>query len=519
MPTARSTREDGPDEGKAAHGTVSVDAPPSSLRPSLRSRSMLRTRPEIPPRHPLLLPLCAAYALAVFAWCLLRYRHFGAPAYELGAYHSLLWNLGERGTPWNSLERAHQWSIHLEPGVFWIAALYRLAPSPVWLWITESLACAAAALPVDSIARRTTGDPVVGLLAAAAMLFAPQMVLGQLSDFHTLAICALPLAVVAWAVEVDSSRALALGALGAVLLREQMGFVVAAAAVLWAVRQGPRRVPPAVVLAIAGIGISLLEIFVVIPAFGGGQSFHMVAHYGKLGSTAGEALQTAASQPGILARAFQGGRRTYLLELASGALPLLMLSLRSFRRSAWPLVLALPQIGLQLLSTSELKWSVHSPYGVCIVPLLAVAAVLALRFVPAEHAMRRAVAAGWLVLSALHLGEMLPSPVGPGAPDDPAFAGSPRAAALARAIAAVPPDASISAQDDLVPHVAARAEVHRYPDGRSTDDYVMLDLEGAAPNLQNKARLAGAVRLLRADPHFRVVVDEAGVVLAKRQAQ
>jgi hypothetical protein len=133
--------------------------------------------------------------------------------------------------------------------------------------------------------------------------------------------------------------------------------------------------------------------------------------------------------------------------------------------------------------------------------------------------MRRAVAAGWLVLSALHLGEMLPSPVGPGAPDDPAFAGSPRAAALARAIAAVPPDASISAQDDLVPHVAARAEVHRYPDGRSTDDYVMLDLEGAAPNLQNKARLAGAVRLLRADPHFRVVVDEAGVVLAKRQAQ
>src|SRR5580700_10005469 len=146
MPSARSTREDGPASGEAP----AADAQPASLRAAQR-HSMVRARPAIPRRHPLVLPLAGLYAVAIFAWCWLRFRHFGAPAYELGAYHSLLWNVAERGTPWNSLERAHQWSTHLEPGVLWIAALYTIAPSPAWLWLTESVACAAAALPVDAI--------------------------------------------------------------------------------------------------------------------------------------------------------------------------------------------------------------------------------------------------------------------------------------------------------------------------------------------------------------------------------
>ena len=117
----------------------------------------------------------------------------------------------------------------------------------------------------------------------------------------------------------------------------------------------------------------------------------------------------------------------------------------------------------------------------------------------------------------VHLASVLPSPVGPGRALDLAFAGSPRAAALGRAIALVPADASISAQDDIVPHVAARSEVHRWPDGIDTDDYVLLDAEGAAPNVRNRATLASFARELRTDPGFEVLLDEAGVILAKRR--
>ena len=499
------------------------DAPPPSARPpasSARPFSAKRSVGPAPPsRHPALIPIAAVYAALLFAGLFYRHRHFGSSTFELGAYHSVLWNVAYRGTPWNSLERVHQWSTHLEVGLAVLAPFYRIAATPIWLWLAESVCVAAAALPIDALARRITGDRMIGLLAAVAMLLSPQLVLGQLADFHVLALCVLPVAVMAWAVEADSSRGLALGAAASMALREQMGLIVAVAAVMWVLRHGKRRAPPAALLAAIAVAVSAIEIFVVIPAFGSGQSFHYVAHYAQLGGSADEALSTAARRPlGVIATILDMRRGRYVAELLSGAAPLAFLALRSARRSAWPLVLALPQLALQLVSNSERKYQLHFPYGMPIVPLIAASAVMALAFVPTEkwRDARRLAAMGWLALTLLHLAGKLPSPMGPGRAIDPSFAGSPRALALAKAIASVPKEASISAQDGVVPHVAARSEVHRWPDGRMMDDFILLDMQGLAHNVSNKAAISASVRQLRADARFEIVVDEAGVLLAKR---
>jgi uncharacterized membrane protein len=470
-----------------------------------------------PARHRLVLPLAAVYAATLFAWCFLRHRHFGSSAFELGAYHSMLWNMAYRGTPWNSLERAHQWSTHLELGLLPLVALYRVTPSPAWLWLAEGVTCGAAALPVDALARRVTGDATAGLLAAAAMLLMPQLVLGQVADFQPIALAILPMAVIAWSIEVDSSRGLALGSLGAILLREQLGVVVAVAAGLWVLRQGRRRAPPAVALGLCAVAVTVIELRVIIPSFGSEQTVHYAAQYG---GGVDELTHLALHQPfSLLASAFEGRRPYYVLGLASGALPLVFLSLRSLRAAAWPLALGVPPLVVQLLSSEPRKWDLHYPYGVPVVAALAAAAALALRFLPAKLGGldgRRVAAAGWLGLVVVHLGAVLPSPLGPGRAIDPSFADSPRAGALQRALGMVPADASICAQDDVVPHVAARSEVHRWPDGDATDDYVLLDLDGAAANVRNRAHLASEVRRLHEDQEFEVLLDEAGVILAKR---
>jgi uncharacterized membrane protein len=467
--------------------------------------------PRFPARHPLVVPLAVGYAALLFAWCFLRHRHFGSSAFELGAYHSILWNVAYRGTPWNSLERAHQWSTHLELGLVPLVPLYRIVPSPAWLWLAEGVTCGAAALPIDALARRITGDRVAGLLAAAAMLFMPQLVLGQVADFQPIALAILPMAMIAWAVEADSSRVLVVGSVAAIALREQLGAVVAVAAVLWVLRHGVRRAPPAAALAIAAVSVSALSIFVIIPSFGSDQAVRVAAQYGNLG---------AGAQPvRLLSVLLAADRRLYLLGLVSGALPLVVLSLRSLRKSAWPLLLGLPPLVVQLVSRDLRKWDIHYAYGVPVVAALAAAAVLALRYLPGGQGKAtqvRLAAAGWLVLVLAHLALVLPSPRGRGRALDPTFAGSPRAAALHRAIALVPAEASISAQDDVVPHVAARSEIHRWPDGIDTDDYVLLDEEGPAPNVVHPGRLSAAVRGLRADPAFEVLLDDAGVILAKR---
>src|SRR5262249_33372057 len=157
----------------------------------------------------------------------------------------------------------------------------------------------------------------------AAMLLTPQLVLGQVADFQPIALAILPMATIAWAIEADSSRALVLGSLGAILLRESLGAVVAATAVVWVLRQGPRRAPPAVALALTAIAVSAVEIFVIIPSFGSEQSVRVAAQYGSLSGGSGVQRFVGA----LLAE----DRRVYVAGLASGALPLLLLSFRSLR--------------------------------------------------------------------------------------------------------------------------------------------------------------------------------------------
>jgi uncharacterized membrane protein len=484
--------------------------------------------PSFPERHGLVLPLCLLHAAVMVAWSLFRHHNFASTS-DLGAYHAVFWNLSYRSTAWNSIDRIHQWSTHIELGLLWLVVPYRLHTSPIWLFLTQSLACALAALPIDAVARRVTRDPVIGLLAALSMLLTPQLLLGEINDFHPIVVCALPMAVVAWGIEADDPKAITLGAVFALSIREHMGLLLVAASVAWVIRAGKRRLFSAIALGVFSLTAFLLAVTVLIPAFGSGSSFRDVAQYQRLGGSTEAALRTFASNPvALLTMTFEGDRKLFLLDLGSGGLPLLFLSLRSLRRAAWPLLLTAPLLGAQLLSDDPMWWDIRSPHAVPVVPLFAVASVLALVFLPGAVdqapgapllralSYRRLAAVVWLALGIAHVIQVVPSPIGPGGPIDFAFAGSPREAALRRALSWVPPDASISAQDDVVPHVATREEVHQWPDGEATDDFILLDQDGLARNVASPAELAKAAARLRRDRRFRILLDEEGVLLLKR---
>jgi uncharacterized membrane protein len=467
-------------------------------------------------RHPAFLFVVGAYAIAMLAWTILRHHHYGSGV-DLGAYDSVFWNLAHRGTPYNGIERVHQWSNHLELGLVWLGIPYLLHASPLWLLVTQTLAVAAAAFPIEALARRITGDRLISALAALAMLMTPQLVLAELADFHAATLCVLPMAILAWGIEVDSRRTVALAALAAISLREQMGLLLVAAAVAWVICHGKRRIFEATALALGGIGFFFFAVKWAIPAFGSGQSFRYMTQYNRLGGTADGVITTATRGPlDFLAMAFDGDRKVFALSIASGALPLLFLSLRSLRRAAWPLLLAAPLLAVQLYSDDPAKWSIHSHYGAPLVPLFAVAAVLALALLPARGDARAIVAATWLSLVLIHGTATLPSLRGPGAAIDSGFSHSPRAAALREALLAVPKAASISAQEDVVPHVSGRVDIHAYPDGEASDDYILLDREGAARKPGGAEAVDRAIARLRDASDMTVLVDGAGVLLVKR---
>lgn len=172
---------------------------------------------------------------------------------------------------------------------------------------------------------------------------------------------------------------------------------------------------------------------------------------------------------------------------------------------------------MQLFSSDPEKWSIHSHYGSPIVPLFATACVCALIWIPNEKRMRLYAASGWLALTVAHGIWVLPSPVGPGKPIDPSFIGSPREVALRKALSLITGDDSVCTQDNVLPHLADRIDIHEWPDGALTDDFILIDQDGPTRTPLGRNKLSNAASRIRVDPAFSVLIDDAGVLLAKRK--
>lgn len=461
-------------------------------------------------------PLVCAHGLVMFVFCALRHRNYGSHAFDLGAYHQVFWNLAHHGSLYSSVERMHQWSAHLEVGLLPLWLPYRVAPSVHWLLLLQSAAAAAAALPVEALARRAIGDRALSLVVAAAFLLTPQLLFAEIYDFHSLTLCVLPVAVLVWALHADRVRWVVGAALLALSLREQMGLCVLMAGACWPLLHGQRRLVAGLLLAGLGVGVFLAEVLWLIPSFGDGARFQYLGHYGRLGQSAPEALRFALHHPlRLVLLAFEGQRPWYLVKLVAGAAPLLLIGLR-WPRACWPLLLGVPLVAVQLLADREEIWSVRFHYGAPLVPVIAAAAALcAAQLAGHRRAFALVLCCAWLLLNGAYTAlRVAPYAVLPGGPLQPPA--PERARALERAFQLLPPEGCVSAQDQLVPHIAARVCVHQWPDGEAEDAFVLLD-ENVEPHNEHPEPVADAARRLRTDARFEVRVDEAGVLLLQRR--
>ena len=476
----------------------------------------------LPGAHPLLPWLLCGLGVLLFLWSLLRHLHFGSNAADLGAYESVFWSLGQRGALNNSVERIHQWSAHLEVGLLPLWLPYRLHPSVVWLFLLQAGSCAASGIFFERFARGVLGDRRAALAGTFAMLLSGQLVFAQINDFHSITLCVLPMAMMICAISEGRLGLLFGGALLAMSLREQMGLAVCGAALAWLLVQGRERAPAVALLAAVGVLLFVAEVLWLIPHFQGGGAFRYLDQYQRAGGSLGSAVLLALTQPlRFLGLLVEGWRPLYLLELTHVGLAFIALALLQPRRLAWPLLLCAPLLLVQLLSDKRQICDTNHQYGAPVVPALAAVVVLGLSFL-----YRRAPAwgpRGLLLWCAGTAALLLPGAVTratqTSGPLDFSFANSPRAAALQRAFALVPAQASVSAQDRLVPHLADREVIHLWPDGEEGDEFVALDTQGIASNLWPGETQGAAAERLRADPRFHIALDEAGVLLLRRRMQ
>lgn len=465
--------------------------------------------------------LMAGVYASVFAYLSVqRHNTFWTGRFDMGNMVQAVWSTAQ-GRPLESTsvggEQFVRLGAHVDPVLVLFAPLAWTGHLPEALVIAQAVVVALGALPAYALGRRWLGGEGWGVAAAAVYLLYPPLQWATLAEFHPVTLAAPLLMACIWAAEERRYGLLALAAVGAALTKEQVGLALAMLG-LWMAWRGARRA--GAWMAGAGVAWSLLCVTVIIPAFNRGDGSAFVSRYEHLGDGPAGIVLAGLTRPWeVSALLLEPGRLLYLLALLG---PLLFLPLGAPLLAAG----ALPELALNMLADWYPQQSFRYHYVAVIAPFAVAAAILGLarlreRWPRARRVPPRVlggVVVGWVALAGVVMGP-LPwwgaVPLGSDQrteqyrPDD-------HARALSRAVALVPDGARVSAGNLVGAHLSARRRILFFP---QIDDAEWIVVDRQRPFMYGSlAPVAHETRLsvLRADPAWRVVSEEDGVVVLRR---
>jgi len=474
------------------------------------------------PRREAIDPLCLQAQRAVAAGALLfaavglilqvwRLQTLNA-SMDQGIFLQVLWN-GLRGHAFESTLSSQLSTNVIHSDQLPALGYHRLGQhfTPILaLWIPLVALLGPWALPVVQVGLMTAAGLVLFQLARQRLapgpaswislsFFGANAVLGPTWGNFT-DLCQLPLAVfvLLLGLERRSPWLILPAALVVPLIREDTGVLLVGIGLWLAIRQ-PRRWPLASALALWGGGWMLLVTNVLMPLFSDDNARRfMVENFGQYipgqeQASSLEVLRRALGQPLVLLRELVSPPRQTLTYLAGQALPLLFVPLISL--DSW-LLMGLPLLGLLLAQGNNNPLSINIRYTLLVVPGLFAGTILWWQgHGQAFRRLRlRRLWAACLALSLLFtisgnpnrsLSWLIPDSVRPWVYSVPWRQWQHGREARA-VLAAIPPQASVAASTPLIPHLARREVLVRFPEhhgyldrnGQPRDvDWIVVNLD------------------------------------------
>jgi uncharacterized membrane protein len=442
----------------------------------------------------------AGTAVLYSIFALQQHANFRTASYDLVIFDQAMRGYAGLGAPVASVKGVHNgfgpdFSIlgdHFSPILALWAPLYWVRPDPTTLLVAQAV-CLALAVPIVWVAAgRLLGEQAAWLVAGAFAVSWPiQEALA--ADVHEVAF-AVPL--MALVIErLLAGRAGQAGAVALVLLlvKEDMGLVVAAVGALialgWPTGRPRRRL--GLGLAVAGLAAVVVSIRLLIPAFGGHAGYY-AGYYSAIDPLDLSDMVRLLVMP-----------ETKVELLLWLTLPLVLLCLAS------PLsLLAAPLLVERLLSANPNHWGTTHHYNAYLAPVLMLAAAAVAARLPEVWRSRWAVAVGAVAvaLCALFPFARLLQP-GEWRTTD-------RERAAAAAVAAVPDGATVEAVNALGPHLTARTTVLLLDATPRGAPWVVADVERQSFPFASVAEQRERVASLRGQG-YAVVFEQAGYVVLR----
>jgi uncharacterized membrane protein len=459
-----------------------------------------------------------AFGVGLGALAVRQHRAFWTGRFDVGNLTQAVWSTAHGDLFSVTGLRGQQFSrlgAHFDPILAAFAPLWWLWPDPSLLLVVQAAAVATGAVPVYLLGRRHLASDWAAAGFALAYLLHPATQWLVLDDFHPVALATPLLLWAFWFLDGGRLVPFAVTAGAACLTKEQIGLVVAAMGLWYALRPAGRRA--GLVIAAAGTLVSVVAVSVVVPHFAPGGGSPFAGRYASVGGSPGGIAETVVTDPGAILGAASGGRD--LAYLADLLLPLLGLPLLA------PLaaLTALPELALNLLSDTRTQTSIHFHYTAGAIPGLMVAAILGAARLRRRYAWARRPEGRAVVVSTLVAGILLgPLPFWSNVPFGSDLAAREHvvghhADVAARAVRVIPPDAPVSATNTLGAHLSERRRILSFPVLREAE---WIAVDRTRPSHRDQAvapaAFAAALERIEASGRFEPVFDEDGILVLRR---
>jgi len=462
------------------------------------------------------------YAAYISTYSVQKHWTFQTTGYDLSLYVQSLWNTlhGDFLRLTVAPGVRHFLSWYFTPSVVLLTPVYALWPSPVTLLIVQSVVVALGAWPVFRLAKEQVDAPWLAAGYACIYLVFPALLAANLYDFHGITLTA-PLLIWTWYLA-QRRRWIAFGVVAAITagFREEAALSLIMMALLLVADPTRRR---AGIWTVIGSAIWFVLLVMIAVPMVRATSVYMdqISRFGYLGSSPAQVLTNLVAHPQLVLNEMSRPEKIgYLLHLFApvGYLPVFA-----------PVMLlpVLPTLVMNLMAAYPPAYSpVLFQYNAPLPPFIVLAAAMGsgrlARWIGAHSARRRSLAHVGLLAFTLFMSAGYQLKLGY-LPFSPTFHW-PQITShhqLGLQIAeSIPPDATVSAQNQLAPHVSNRRTVYIFPYVAEAD-YVFLDstlIAFLSYNARDAEEVNRMTQQLLVDPRYTLVLQQDGYLLLKRIA-
>ena len=322
----------------------------------------------------LLIVVMLVYALEMSHQAVLRYDTFKATAFDLGNMDQVIWNT-IHGRWFQFTNQATDYygpptrlAVHFEPIILPLSLLYLFYADPRILLVFQTLVLVSGALPVFLLTRKYLPEwPILAALMVVAYLLSPALLGLNIFDFHPISLATPLLLYAMLALDYKRYGWFILACILAAMCKEDVPLTIAVLGLflIWKYKL-PRL---GIALTIGGLLWSFIGFSIISHFYPGAQHNNFWYRYQALGSSPGEAIVNLIIHPWLFFTTFVTLNRLYYLASlfrSTGFLSLLA--------PEW-LLLALPGLAVNLLSTDSLSYSGVYHYNASIIPFVMLSAI------------------------------------------------------------------------------------------------------------------------------------------------